>query len=807
MKRAFTLSIRSKLTLIVMTTVGAALCLAIVALVVFDQLSFSARLQQGAVMSAQIIANSSREALSLRDARAARKNLLALSADPHLVAATIYDGDGRAFARFIRAGWKTPLPETWSGNEITFDREFLAVSQPVVMNRRRLGTVLLQADFGGLRERRRNDAWVGGGVLLLALGVGYGLAMRLQRVISQPIQELAQASRTIAANKNYAVRVPKHAEDELGQLVDGYNEMLAQIEARDAALQQTHAELENRVRDRTRELFEANRSLRNEVSAHRQAQEESDALRARLQLAYENLSREAEERIVVQEALSRSEERFSKAFRASPVPLAILTRGGGTFMDVNDRFTELVGQQRGEIVGSTLFSLPLWNVPETRARIEQLLAEGHPLRNWECRIAGAGKESRAALLSAESFSLGSEACVLLMTEDISERMNLEGQLRQVQKMDAIGQLAAGVAHDFNNLLTIIQGYTQMVLVMQTPGAGVIRDALEKVISATKRAGQLTGQLLTFSRKQVAQPKSLDLNQIVTNVAAMLQPLLGENVRLTWSPAASLPTIMGDSGMVEQLLVNLAVNARDAMVRGGDLLVSTFTCEIDASYLQARPQAGAGRFVCLQVADSGCGMDAETRERIFEPFFTTKSVGKGTGLGLATVYGIVKQHRGWVEVASQVGVGTTFKIFLPAAKTAATATESDEDHERIRGGNETIFVVEDEPAVRELVSRILRTYGYQIVEAAYGKEALNLWERTSPKPAMLLTDMMMPEGMTGWELAERLRVETPDLRVVYTSGYSPELFGGEVKLKDRANFLPKPFHPRALAKTVRHCLDN
>ena len=462
----------------------------------------------------------------------------------------------------------------------------------------------------------------------------------------------------------------------------------------------THAELERRVADRTRDLFQANLSLRSEVAAHRQAQEESDALRAKLRLAYDNLQHETEERAAAQEGLRRSEERFSKAFLASPVPLAILTRGAGRFMDVNDRFAELVGKQREEIVGGALFNLPLWTVPETRARIEQLLTEGQSLRKWECRIAGPGKETRAALLSAELFHLGREACVLLMTEDISERANLEGQVRQGHKMDALGQLAAGVAHDFNNLLTIIQGYTQMVLVMQTGEGGVIRESLEKIISATKRAAQLTGQLLAFSRKQVAQPKSLDLNQIVTNVTGMLQPLLGETVRLKWSPAASLPTIMGDCGMLEQLLVNLAVNARDAMARGGDLLVSTFACDIEASYRQARPQASAGRFVCLQVADSGCGMDAETRERIFEPFFTTKSAGKGTGLGLTTVYGIVKQHHGWVEVASQVGVGTTFKIFLPAVQVGAADADGVVVGERIRGGNETLFVVEDEPGLRD-----------------------------------------------------------------------------------------------------------
>ena len=297
MKLAAPLTIRSKLTLIVMTTVGAALGLAIVAMVGFDQWSFSARIQQDAVMSAQIIANNSREALSSGDVKVARKNLFALSADPHLGAAAIYDKSGKEFARYVRSGWKTPLPEDWSGNNLVFDRQHLAVSRAVVMGGQRLGTVLLQADLGGLQERRQNGLWVGAGVSLLALGVSYGLALRLQRFISQPIQELAEASRAVAAKKNYSVRVPKHADDELGQLVDGYNEMLAQIELRDAALQQTQVELEQRVNARTHDLFEANRSLRSEVEAHRRALEESDGLRAKLQLAYENLQREAGERV------------------------------------------------------------------------------------------------------------------------------------------------------------------------------------------------------------------------------------------------------------------------------------------------------------------------------------------------------------------------------------------------------------------------------------------------------------------------------------------------------------------------------
>jgi two-component system, cell cycle sensor histidine kinase and response regulator CckA len=642
-------------------------------------------------------------------------------------------------------------------------------------------------------------------VLAVAAGVGFLLGTPLQRLISRPILELAEASRAVAAEKNYTRRVSKRREDELGQLIDGFNDMLAQIEARDAALQEAQADLEGRVAARTRELYGANMLLQAEVDAHKRAREESETLRRKLEGAYEHLRHEAEERAGVQEALRRSEERFSKAFRASPVALAIITHGSRAFVDVNDRFAELAGNAREKIIGSTMFSLPLWSIPETRARIERLLADGQPVNDWQCKIGGPANELRAARLSAVTFMLGAEPCVLLMTEDVSEHVNLETQLRQAQKMEAIGQLASGLAHDFNNLLTIIQGYAQVIAAMPS-AQGLVRDSLEKVVGACQRGAQLTRQLLTFSRKQVPQPKVLDLNQVVGELTSMLRPLLGEQVRLKWNPSPGRACIEGDAGMLEQVLVNLAVNARDAMPQGGDLILSSSECEIDASYVQYRPQAKPGQFVCLQVGDSGCGMDAPTLERIFEPFFTTKSIGKGTGLGLATVYGIVKQHRGWIEVASQPRVGTCFKIFFPAAKSAHAPPEIRGDFMNARGGDETILLVEDEPILRELETSILRRLGYQVLEASHGPEAMALWQQLEPKPALLLTDIMMPEGMTGLELAEHLRTEVPPLKVIYTSGYSPELFGGRVKLEDRSNFLPKPFHPQVLARTVRQSLD-
>lgn len=798
-------SIRGKLTFIVMATTCVSLLLALVAMGVFDALNFREQLRQDAVSVARMIANNCTAAVSFGDGKTANEILASLSSDSGVGSSSILADDGKVLAEYRRADWVASVLPKSKIESVVMLWDRIDVTQPVLMDGKHIGIVVLQWDTEKMFARLWRGALVAGVILLVAAGVGYLLAMRLQRFISTPIHNLANASRLVAVEKKYSIRVAKQANDELGELTDGFNSMLMKIEARDSALREAQSELEKRVADRTRELFGTNQQLHLEVGNHKRAKEESDALREKLQAAYEKLRREADDRALMQEKLKASEEQFSKAFKTSPVPQAILTRGSRVFVDVNDRFAELAGVERQKLIGSVIFSVPLFCVAETRSRVEQLLSDGQALSNWECRIAGDGDKTRHALLSAESFQLGKDPCVLLMTEDISEHVNLEGQLRQSQKMDAIGQLAAGVAHDFNNLLTVIQGYTQLLLAMEQSNT-ISREALDKILAATQRAAGLTSQLLTFSRKQVAQPKAVDMNKVATNVAGLLRPIVGENIRLNIRPTTELPSVMADAGMMEQVLVNLAVNARDAMPKGGELIISTFTCDIDATYLQCRPQASPGQFVCLQVSDSGTGMDTQTMERIFEPFFTTKGVGKGTGLGLATVYGIVKQHHGWVEVASQVGVGTTFKVFIPAVQAVSEQTSFKSNADNVRGGTETILVVEDEPALRELVTKVLRTYGYKVLEATHGKDAIRVWENTDVKPELLLTDMMMPEGMTGWDLACHIRNESPDMKVVYTSGYSPEIFGGEVKMDSNANFLPKPFHPRVLAKTVRQCLD-
>jgi PAS domain S-box-containing protein len=409
------------------------------------------------------------------------------------------------------------------------------------------------------------------------------------------------------------------------------------------------------------------------------------------------------------------------------------------------------------------------------------------------------------ILSWSFFPVTANQVVHCYAEDITERLGLEAQLRQAQKMESVGQLAAGVAHDFNNILTIIQGHAGLLNGESSLDSGLAESA-RQIALAAERAANLTRQLLMFSRKQIMQPQLLNLNEVAGNLSKMLRALIGGHVTLKLETPDDLPPLCADPGMMEQILVNLCVNARDAMPRGGAIVVHTRFIEIDDGYVQRHPEARPGNFVCLSVSDTGHGMDRATLARIFEPFFTTKEIGKGTGLGLATVYGIVKQHQGWVEVESQVGQGTTFKVFLPIA-TKAAPSHRDKKPKEIPGGDETILVVEDEPALRELVQEILEKKGYRVLEAATGPQALKIWDEHKDDIDLLLTDMMMPEGVSGRDLAERVLQDRADLKIIYSSGYSLDVVGHESAYTEGTNFLQKPYDPDTLARMVRECLNN
>ena len=391
-------------------------------------------------------------------------------------------------------------------------------------------------------------------------------------------------------------------------------------------------------------------------------------------------------------------------------------------------------------------------------------------------------------------------------EDITGRLRLEAQLRQSQKMESVGQLAAGVAHDFNNMLTIIQGHSGALLAKSTLPHDML-DPLQAVYFAAERAAGLTRQLLMFSRKNVVQSKMLDLREVVGNMTQMLQRLLGETIKLEFISPPELPLMEGDTGMIEQIIMNLSVNARDAMPDGGKLTIGINTRSINSDYVKSHTDARVGQFVRLRVADTGTGMDSMTLHRLFEPFFTTKAIGKGTGLGLATAYGIIKQHEGWIEVNSEPGNGTTFDVYFPAREEAPTPKKEEAiAQESAPSGTETILIVEDEPVLREMACNILKDCGYRVFEASSGKEALHNWEKRAKEIDLLLTDVVMPEGISGVSLAEQLLVSHPHLKIILTSGYTANEVSQKLLAKTNARYLQKPYTHAELARTVRDCLD-
>jgi signal transduction histidine kinase/HAMP domain-containing protein/ActR/RegA family two-component response regulator len=391
-------------------------------------------------------------------------------------------------------------------------------------------------------------------------------------------------------------------------------------------------------------------------------------------------------------------------------------------------------------------------------------------------------------------------------EDVTERLSLEAQLRQSQKMESVGQLAAGVAHDFNNMLTIIQGHSGMLLAKSAQKPELL-DSAQAIYFAAERAANLTRQLLMFSRKNVMQPTRLDLREVVSHMSKMLERLLGETITLEFRSPAEISPVQADVGMVEQVIMNLAVNARDAMPKGGTLTIGISPVEVNEAYVETHPEAHPGSFVCLQVTDTGFGMDRETLARIFEPFFTTKEVGKGTGLGLATVYGIVKQHGGWIEVFSAPEKGATFSVFWPASAGPIEAKPAaDSPVAQVRGGKETILIVEDEPVLRDLAHVILQECGYRVLEAASGPEALEVWKHHRDSIDLVLTDMVMPQGISGVDLAHKLLEAKPTLKLIFASGYSMDDVDSAFVRNGRASFLQKPYTHVTLAQAIRDSLD-
>ena len=784
MRRFSQLSIQHKVTALALCSSLLVLFAASVIFIIRERGSARETGRQVLLVRAAILGESIAVALDFGgDPRPVQEALDHLDSDPNLLVAAAYDSQGKLIARYAPPPFVHLVPPSAPAPGGRFVGDELFLTAPITREGRAIGTLHFVRDMRELREQFSRTLVNFGLAALIAAGLGFLVSAALQRIVSAPILRLARTAQAVGASHDFSVRAVKAHADEIGELVDRFNQMLAGLQSRDHALAEARAQLEARVAERTRQLTQALEQLRAEARDRETAQQELQHAQGKLLLhvaqtpmavidwntQFEVVTwNPAAERIfgfTAAEALGRRGPELIVPPAVRPqvegIWQALLRRTGGTH-SINENITK-----DGHILTCEWFNTPLVG------------ADG-------------------GVIGVSSF------CA-----DITARVSLEQQVLQSQKLQAVGQLAAGIAHDFNNELTVILGNASL-LDFSPRLTKEDRTYVGQVQAASTRSAALVRQLLAFSRKQVIQPKPLDLNELIASDAKMLSSLLGELIILRCTFAPTPARVHADRGMLDQVVLNLAVNARDAMPGGGQLQFTAEIVTVDTAHRHANAEARLGRFCCLSVTDTGCGMDAATQARIFEPFFTTKGVGQGTGLGLATVYGIVQQHDGWIECVSAPGLGATFKVFLPfyAAPATLTATAPGPAPvvEAEPRGTETVLLVEDETAVRELSHRALTRLGYHVLLAASGPEALQVWREHQATIHLLLTDMVMPGGLSGLDLAGRLRQDRPALPVIYCSGYSTDLLATKMEIKEGRNFLPKPYSLPALSRIVRTALD-
>jgi PAS domain S-box-containing protein len=749
MRSYLDLSIREKLQTIVMVTSAVALLVASVAFTLYDRSTFLRAKMQDLSAAAKMVGSNSTAALSFGDARSAREVLSALQAKQNVINACIYNKDGRVFASYSRdAAHSDFSPPPAQGQATAIVKHNMVLFQPITLNGKSIGTIFIEADLTDLSARLTRFLEIDFLVLLASLAVAFLLSTRLQRVISGPIRELADTALSVSTRENYSIRATKRGNDEIGLLFDQFNSMLDRIQQRDTALKEAHGELENRVAERTSYL---NALIENSPLA-----------------------------IMVLDSGQKMQlcnPAFEKLFQCVPQedigkPVVALFPNEKTLPEASHTF------------GATSKETPV-NLTTRRERKDGSFVD---------------VELHLVPLTVNGRVLGS----LCIYQDVTEQRMLERQLRMAQKMEAVGRLSGGIAHDFNNLLGVILGYIQVIKRNLVSGNSLYEYA-EEIEKASQRAVSLTRQLLAFSRQQVLEPVILNLNTLLTEMEKMLPRLIGEDIQLNLILDPAIGQVKADPGQIEQVVMNLAVNGRDAMPDGGKLTIQTANADLDAAFAREHPGSVPGQYVMLAVTDTGPGIDPETQAQIFEPFFTTKGRDKGTGLGLATVYGVVKQSCGYITVESEKGKGALFKTYLPRIEQPVPIKYESSQAPLTVSGSETILLVEDAEPLRKLAHKFLRDNGYQVLTAADGAEAQQVAAQNPGPIHLLLTDVVMP-GINGRVLAERLAPRRPAMKVLYMSGYTDSFIAGHGVLEEGIHLLHKPFTEEALMRKVRELLD-
>ncbi len=714
-------------------------------------------------------------ALTFGDKQSATETLEAFKSVPTIIGAAVYDSKGKVFAHYSRDG-HAHNPEKISQYGYKSGFYHIDFSDVIVLDREIIGSIYICAELESFYARIIR--------YLLALTIVMGLAFllssmlfaRLHRIITEPISTLTDLMRVVSKEQDYSVRANVYGSDELSYLTQGFNEMLEKIHERDIELAQYRTHLEDLVKKRTTELTTANRELEKELA----------------------------ERIRIEKELAESEYRYRTIFETTGNPSAIIG-ADTTILMTNSAFERISGYTREEVEGKMNFMSFIAADDLDKLKGYHIARRTSPQTTpteYECRVIDkAGNVLHVVMTSA--IIPGTDRSVTSML-DMTERKRLEEQLIQSQKMEAIGQLAGGVAHDFNNILTSIIGYGNLIQ-MKISDNEKLAQYMDPLLVSADKAKHLTQALLAFSRKQIISPRPIDLNEVIENVKAFLIRLIGEDIELKTHFTEKDLVVFADAGQIDQILMNFATNARDAMPDGGTFGIDTNVVTIDEIFSKKHHYGKPGQYALMRIFDTGVGINKKIQEHIFEPFFTTKEVGKGTGLGLSIVYGIVKQNNGYINVYSEPGHGTVFKIYLPLIQ-SKIEQEKSEPSEKPRGGSETILLAEDDTQTRAIIKEVLKEYGYTIIEAVDGEDAIIKYNKFHKEIALMVVDVIMPKK-DGRNVYEEIKKSYPGAKALFISGYTADIIHKKGIVEENIHFLEKPIIANIFLTKVRSILDN